>query len=245
MKSTFTSSLLAVVLATLLLVADQSLAQYTKASNCSLDVFDASFGRAYGHFGIERLKMPESEAKLNQYCKAVAANKVLSKDYGERCLTGTSQTLLNLQVYNVERLNKPYCSKKGSKRAAFVSWSGCGNKAKPATVKCWKTMVHDMALARKVTNTKSRIPIVCCKYYQWIKCMKAAWKASSDCNDEARAGYEDLIHKATVDSMNLICNRYEDDDTKCGKLFEELPKKKLKKVRETPISYIFDIFESI
>ena len=75
--------------------------------------------------------------------------------------------------------------------------------------------------------------------------MKKAWANTPKCNDEAKAGYEHLIHKGTVDSMNLICNRYEDDDAKCGKLFDELPKKKPKKLRETPISYIFDIFESI
>lgn len=75
--------------------------------------------------------------------------------------------------------------------------------------------------------------------------MTASWKATNSCTQEARDGYEELIHRSTVDSMNLICNRYEDDDTKCGKLFEELPKKKNKKLRETPISYIFDIFESI
>ncbi|KAI2805265.1 hypothetical protein BLOT_004259, partial [Blomia tropicalis] len=219
--------------------------QYTKAKNCSIDAFEASFARAYGHFGVDRLKLPESESKLNQYCKAVLQNKDFSKDYGERCLTGTSQTLLNLQVYNVERTNKPYCAKNGKKRAPFIRWAKCGNAAKPETKKCWTSMINDMANTRKVTNSKSRIPIVCCKYYKWIKCMKASWKATSVCDEEAREGYGNLIHKSTIDSMNLICNRYEDNDEKCNKLFEELPKKKNKNLRETPISYIFDVFESL
>lgn len=233
------------VVAVLLSLAGSSLGQYTKAANCSVDAFENSFTRAYGHFGSEKAKLPETQAKLTKYCKAVVANKEFSKDYGDRCLTGTSQTLLNLQVYNVDRINKPYCAKNGKKREAFVRWSKCGNDAKPETKKCWNNMINDMANARKVTNVKSRIPIVCCKYYAWIKCMKKSWKNTSTCDDEAREGYENLIHKATVDSMNLICNRYEDDDTKCNKLFEELPKKKNKNLRDTPISYIFDIFESL
>ena len=81
------------------------------------------------------------------------------------------------------------------------------------------------------------------KYYAWIKCMSNAWKKNKDCDNEAIEGYEHLVHKATVDSMNLICNRYEDDDAKCNKLYEELPKKKPKDMRPTAITYIFDIFE--
>lgn len=94
-------------------------AQYTKAKNCSVDVFDASFAKAYGHFGLDYLGLPETQAKLKEYCRNIANNKVLSKDFGERCLTGTSQTLLNLQVYNVDRVNKPYCAKNGKKRVSF------------------------------------------------------------------------------------------------------------------------------
>jgi len=93
--------------------------------------------------------------------REIIANKEFSKDYGDRCLTGTSQTLLNLQVYNVERINKPYCSKNGKKRDAFISWSKCGNEAKPESKKCWNTMINDMCNTRKVANTKSRIPITC------------------------------------------------------------------------------------
>nr|XP_027196351.1 uncharacterized protein LOC113790842 [Dermatophagoides pteronyssinus] len=220
-------------------------AQYTKAKNCSVDVFDASFAKAYGHFGLDYLGLPETQAKLKEYCRNITNNKVLSKDFGERCLTGTSQTLLNLQVYNVDRVNKPYCAKNGKKREAFVRWSKCGNAAKPETKKCWDKMNEGMNLARKVANNKSRIPIVCCKYYAWIKCNSNAWKKTADCDQESIEGYEQLIHKATVDSMNLICNRYEDDDAKCSKLFEEIPKKKAKDLRPTPITYIFDIFESL
>lgn len=93
--------------------------QYTKADNCSVDVFDNMFASAYGHFGIDSLPLPNSQSKLRQYCKAVADNKVFSKDFGERCLTGTSQTLLNLQVYNVDRVNKPYCAKNGKKKVSL------------------------------------------------------------------------------------------------------------------------------
>ena len=93
--------------------------QYTKAKNCSVDVFDDSFAKAYGHFGLEYLELPKTQAKLKEYCRDIANNKILSKDFGERCLTGTSQTLLNLQVYNVDRVNKPYCAKNGKKRVSF------------------------------------------------------------------------------------------------------------------------------
>ena len=106
-------------------------------------------------------------------------------------------------------------------------------------------MINDMANARKATNVKSRIPIVCCQYYKWIKCMKRSWERTSSCNTDSREGYANLIHKTTVDSMNLICNRYEDDEAKCKKFIDEAPKKKNKNLRPTPISYIFDIFESI
>lgn len=110
---------LLVTLLTAVLNAPNIHCQYTKADNCSVDVFDNKFAAAYGHFGIDSLPLPNSQSKLRQYCKAVADNKVFSKDFGERCLTGTSQTLLNLQVYNVDRVNKPYCAKNGKKKVCL------------------------------------------------------------------------------------------------------------------------------
>ena len=90
--------------------------QYTKSKNCSINNFDQSFARAYGHFGIDKLRLPTTATELKKYCKDISANKIYSKDFGERCLIGTSQTLLNLQVYNVDRVNKPYCAKNGKKK---------------------------------------------------------------------------------------------------------------------------------
>ena len=75
--------------------------------------------------------------------------------------------------------------------------------------------------------------------------MKRAWARTKGCDADAKEGYGELIHKSTVDSMNLICAKFEDNDAKCKKLFEELPKTKNKNLRETPISYIFDVFESL
>jgi len=50
--------------------------QYTKAANCSVSDFEASFARAYGHFGSDRIKLPDTQSKLNHYCKYVnVANK--------------------------------------------------------------------------------------------------------------------------------------------------------------------------
>ena len=75
--------------------------------------------------------------------------------------------------------------------------------------------------------------------------MKTSWENTKTCDTEAREGYLNVIQKATVDSMNLICSRYENDEAKCKKFVSEAPKKKNKNLRPTPISYIFDIFESI
>lgn len=155
--------------------------QYTKADNCSIDAFESSYARAYGYIGITRLRLPDSEARMKTYCKYfdpflfarvsllcltfvhrnIAANQVFSKDYGDRCLTGTSQTLLKLQVYNIERVNKPFCAKNGKKRENLIEWSKCANKGKKDTGKCWDTMVNGMHNTRKVTNVKSRLPLVC------------------------------------------------------------------------------------
>lgn len=59
------------VVAVLLSLAGSSLGQYTKAANCSVDAFENSFTRAYGHFGSEKAKLPETQAKLTKYCKYV------------------------------------------------------------------------------------------------------------------------------------------------------------------------------
>lgn len=53
----------------LLSLVGGSLGQYTKAANCSIDAFENSFTRAYGHFGSEKAKLPETSAKLTKYCK--------------------------------------------------------------------------------------------------------------------------------------------------------------------------------
>ena len=56
-------------LAVLCSFAGIGLGQYSKAKNCSIESFENSFLRAYGHFGSDRLSLPTSQAKLTKYCK--------------------------------------------------------------------------------------------------------------------------------------------------------------------------------
>jgi hypothetical protein len=67
----------------------------------------------------------------------------------------------------------------------------------------------------------------------------------SVCPQSSVDGYEAHIKKSSVDAMNLICRRYEDNDEKCTQLFSQLERKKVKSLRKTPLLYVFDIFDSI
>ena len=67
----------------------------------------------------------------------------------------------------------------------------------------------------------------------------------SVCAKGAVDGYEKHVNKASVDSMNLICSRYEDDPVKCASYKKELPKERPKRLDKMPLLYVFDIFDKL
>jgi len=207
--------------------------------------FDEHISNVFGQFGVEGNRFPESRSKLTEYCKKSADSNTFAKNYGQKCLKDTSQTLMSLAVYNFERTNKQYCAKNGKLKDQFVSWSKCGNSARKDTVKCWDSMLQIMANARKVKNSKSRVPIICCNYYAWTKCTVKALRDNSNCDKSAVDGYDQHISKSSVDAMNLICKRYEDNDQKCAQLYTQLPANKPKSLNKTPLLYVFDVFDSL
>ncbi|CAG2166997.1 unnamed protein product [Oppiella nova] len=212
---------------------------------CSKREFDRRMSNVFGQFGPEDYSFPKTREDLKEYCRHDA--RELSKKYSDDCLEGTSQTLLTLGNYNFDKVNKQYCSKSGKKKDAFVSWGSCGNSARPKLGVCWTKMISVLAVANKVRNDKSKVPIVCCNYYEWVRCTVSALKekASTTCSKEAIDGYESHIRKSTVESMNLICSKYEDDSAKCASLMTELPNTKPKKLYKTPYLYIFEIFKNL
>ncbi len=96
-------------------------------------------------------------------------------------------------------------------------------------------------------KSKSRVPIICCSYYAWTKCTVNALKemGSNTCPQSTVDAYDQHIKKSSVEAMNLICRRYEDNDEKCTQFFSELERKKPKTLRKTPLLYVFDVFDSI
>lgn len=136
----------------ILLSLSYSFAQKNKNKNCNATKFDESVAHVFGQFGNENYKFPETRPDLSTYCDQVKASNDFSRLYGQNCLKGTSQTLLSLSIYNFDRTNKAYCARNGKKKDDFVQWANCGNKAKPATAKCWETMMLEMANTKKVTN---------------------------------------------------------------------------------------------
>ena len=95
------------------------------------------------------------------FFRKVRASTDFAKQYGDNCLKSTSQTLMSLASYNFDVVNKPYCSKKGKKKAEFVSWGKCGNAGKPKTKVCWDKMITIMGNTMKVKESKKRIPLIC------------------------------------------------------------------------------------
>lgn len=68
------------------------------------------------------------------------------------------------------------------------------------------------------------------------------------CSKAAVAGYETHINKASVDAMNLICSKYEDDPVKCGNLQKDIPDLKAnkpKRLDKMPLLYVFDVFDKL
>ena len=69
---------------------------------------------------------------------------------------------------------------------------------------------------------------------------------AATCPKGAVDGYMEFINKASVDSMNLICSRYQDDPVKCAALRKEVPESpKPKKLQKTPLLYVFDLFDNL
>jgi len=231
----------------ILISLSYTFAQRNRNKKCAKDEFDKNIANIFGQFGHEELKFPESRRQLNEYCKISKASNEYAKLYGQTCLTSTSQTLMSLFVYNFERTNKQYCAKNGKLKDEFVEWAKCGNNAKTKMLKCWDKMLLVMANTKKVKNSKSKIPIICCNYYEWTKCTIKEMKemGSATCPQNSVDGYDQHIKKASVDAMNLICKRYEDNDEKCNSLYEQLPKTKPANLRKTPLLYIFDVFDSL
>ncbi|XP_054169301.1 uncharacterized protein LOC128966477, partial [Oppia nitens] len=199
----------------------------------------------FGQFGPEDYSFPTTRDDLKEYCRDVKDAKDLSIKYSDDCLEGTSQTLLSLANYNFDKVNKQYCSKNGKKKNDFLSWGKCGNVAQPKLRTCWSKMINVLAVTNKVRNEKSKVPIICCNYYEWVRCTVNSLKEKglSVCSNDAINGFESHIRKSSVDSMNLICSKYEDDSTKCSSLMKELPDSKPKKLYKTPYLYIFEIFK--
>jgi len=217
----------------------------TKECKDMKNKLDDTVSNVFGQFGLESHRFPDTRAKLTQYCKKSSESNTFAKGYGEKCLTDTSQTLMSLAVYNFERTNKQYCGKNNKKRDEFISWAGCGNSAKKETIKCWDSMMVVMANAKKIKNSKSRIPAVCCNYYKWIKCTVKALKDTSSCEQKDVDGFDQHIKKSSVDAMNLICKKYEDNDEKCKQYFEQLPRTVPKKLLKTPLLYVFEVFDTL
>jgi len=219
----------------------------TATKNCKKSDFDNHSSNVFGQFGLQELSFPETRAQLSTYCKKAKESTDFAKQYGQNCLKSTSQTLMSLASYNFEQVNKQYCAKNGKLKNDFIRWGKCGNKAKVNTEKCWDTMIVSMATTHKVKNTKDRIPVICCTYYAWIKCNKKAMQdmGESVCANDAIKGYEVHVNKASVDSMNLICSKYQDDPVKCANLKKELPNERPKRMDKMPLLYIFDIFDKL
>ncbi|CAG2117809.1 unnamed protein product [Medioppia subpectinata] len=228
-----------------------SLAQKRKnrseEKNCKKDDFDRHSSNVFGQFGLDELSFPETRSQLSVYCKKAKESTEFAKQYGTNCLKSTSQTLMSLATYNFDKVNKAYCAKNGKLKDAWVNWAKCGNQAKPKTTKCWDTMLVTMANAKKIQNSKLRIPTVCCNYYRWIKCTSKALEdmGPSVCSKQAVEGYTAHINKASVDSMNLICSRYEDNPTKCDANFKEVSNTRPKRLDKMPLLYVFDLFDSL
>ena len=58
-------------------------------------------------------------------------------------------------------------------------------------------------------------------------------------------GYISHINKASVDSMNLICSKYDNDDGKCEPYMKEAIMTKVKKPHKTPLLYVFEVFDKL
>ncbi|XP_054166512.1 uncharacterized protein LOC128963984 [Oppia nitens] len=215
--------------------------------NCNENDFDRHSSNVFGQFGLEELRLPESKNELKTYCRKAKESTDFAKKFGDNCLKGTSQTLMSLASYNFDKVNKDYCAKNGKKKDQWIEWAKCGNKAKPATIKCWDKMIITMANTKKVKNNKIRIPIICCSYYAWINCNRKAFEAmgSNVCSDDAINGIDVHTKKASVDSMNLICSRYQDDLTKCQSYEKEVSNTRPKRIHKTPLLYVFEVFDSL
>ena len=83
-------------------------------------------------------------------------------------------------------------------------------------------------------------------YYDWIGCNdRALANAGGSCSDEARTGFTTHIHKSTVDSMNLICSKYENDPNKCKPYMEKAVRQKVKRMHKAPLLYVFEVFDKL
>lgn len=94
------------------------------------------------------------------FSKLIEVQKFV-KEYSKNCLKGTAKTVMNLGIFNFERANKAYCGPKASKQNDFVSWSTCAKAGKPDTKKCYAKWINTMIDIKKVSDSKSKLPLMC------------------------------------------------------------------------------------
>lgn len=180
---------------------------------------------------------------------------------------------MSLAAYNFKKVNEQYCSKRGKLKDRFITWGKCGNDAKPDTKKCWDKMMNLMSNVMQA-ESKNRVPVICwwverpirrpnplwpnplwpnplwpdhySTYYEWIACNDRVLSKADVCSEETRQGFKTHIHKSTVDSMNLICSKYDNDPTKCKPYMDKAVRTKNKgRLHKAPLLYVFDVFEQI
>jgi len=122
-------------------------------------------------------KFPTTVAEVETFCKDQKEFQKTVKTFVKKCLNGFSKTLINVAVYQNDKIHKGYCGKRKEK---FMSWGECMNQKRDENKKCFDKMVEKVNLVRFESDNKKKFPLICCHFYAAKKCtldnLKKSWK---------------------------------------------------------------------
>jgi len=168
--------------------------------------------------GKNARKFPETQNQMQKHCKQTTNLIKCVKDFTDNCAKGVQKQLANVMLYTVKMNQKQYCTK-SVKRDEVVSFSFCGNAIRDASSDCMEEFLNGLGKAKEV-DSKNRVPTACCSFHQMKSCiMKAARKLGGPvCTDKPIENLERYIDAMAGNTLNLMCNEYEEDSDKCSQL---------------------------
>ena len=187
--------------------------------------------------GRHSRKYPENNDQMNKHCKETTELIACVKDHTDRCANDIQRHLANVMLFTMKTNDKHYCGK-SAKRQEFLSLGVCANQIRDQTNKCMERFLLMLGKSNKY-QTKYKVPFACwyviniifinynltnsyllmtfSSFHELKQCIvKSAHNLNSDhCSDSSTESLEKYLNALSINTLNLMCNEYEEESDKC------------------------------